>query len=233
MEAWLEWARGPLFRAAFVFMILGLIRHVVLTLWEVSAMMRRAGDKAFPFSRIAKATVAWLFPLGQLKNRWYYGVMTIVFHVAIILVPIFLLGHIALWQRGLGISWPGLPNRWADLLTIVAVVTAVGCVLQRTVARDTRALARFQDYALPLIIAVPFVTGFLVMHPAMNPFGYEATMLAHVLSANLVLVLIPITKLNHCVLLPTTQLVSELSWHFPPDAGEKVGVALQKENETI
>jgi hypothetical protein len=58
-------------------------------------------------------------------------------------------------------------------------------------------------------------------------------MLLHVLSADLLLFLIPMTKLSHMVLLPTTQLVSELAWHFPPDAGSKVAAALGKAGEPI
>jgi hypothetical protein len=94
-------------------------------------------------------------------------------------------------------------------------------------------LSRFQDYALPLVIAVPFATGFLVMHPAINPFAFQATLLVHVMSANVMFVLIPITKLSHAILIPGTQLVSEVAWHWPPDAGSKLAVTLGKENEPI
>jgi hypothetical protein len=34
-------------------------------------------------------------------------------------------------------------------------------------------------------------------------------------------------------LLPFTQLVSQLAWHFPQDAGTRVAVTLGKENEAI
>ena len=155
------------------------------------------------------------------------------FHVAILIVPIFLVGHIALWARGIGISWPAIPNSLADVLTIVAVVTAVALVIQRVSARATRTLSRFQDYALPLVIAVPFVTGFMVMHPAINPFSFQATLLVHVMSANTVFVLIPITKLSHAILLPGTQVVSEVAWHWPADAGSKLAVTLGKDDEPI
>ena len=113
-------------------------------------------------------------------------------------------------------------------LTVVAIVAVLALVVERLAAGDSRALSRFQDYALPLVIGVPFASGFLVMHPGCNPFPYEATLLAHVLSANLLLILIPLTKLSHMVLLPAMQLVSELAWHFPPDAGSKVAAALRR-----
>ena len=106
-------------------------------------------------------------------------------------------------------------------------------MIERASARASRALGRFQDYALPLFIAVPFVSGLLVMHPAWNPFAADPTLLVHVLSADLLLFLVPLTKLSHMILLPLTQLVSELAWHFPPDAGSRVGVTLGKEGEPI
>ena len=49
----------------------------------------------------------------------------------------------------------------------------------------------------------------------------------------LVLVLIPLSKVRHCLLLPFTQVVSEVAWHFTPDAGSKVGKALGKEGQPI
>jgi nitrate reductase gamma subunit len=214
-------------------MILGLARHVGMTLWGIARGARQAGDKSFPYGRVLAATVKWLFPAGNLRNRLLFSLTSLVFHVAIILVPIFLAGHIALWERGIGLSWPALPNEVATVLTIAAVLGAVALVVQRVVSRDTRVLSRFQDYALPLVVALPFATGFVVMHPTWSPFSRDAALLLHALSADALLFLIPLTKLNHMVLLPTTQLVSELAWHFPPDAGSRVAVALEKVNEPI
>jgi len=233
MEAWIEWARGPAFLFALTFMVLGLVRHVVLTLWEVARAMHRAGDKSLPYRQIAVATAKWLFPIGKLKHRFLPGATSVLFHVAVLIVPVFLGGHIALWARGLGVSWPAVPNRLADVLTIVAIVTAVALVIERAAAQATRALSGFEDYALPLIVAVPFASGLLVMHPSLNPFSYQAMLFVHVMSANLVLVLIPVTKLSHMVLVPGVQLVSEVAWHWPPDAGSKVAVVLGKEKEPI
>jgi nitrate reductase gamma subunit len=233
METWLEFARGPVFVFAFSFMVLGLIRHVVLTIWEIVRAMRRAGDKTFPYRQICIATAKWLLPVDKLKNELLFSLTSILFHVAILIVPIFLAGHIALWARGIGASWPAIPNSLADVLTIVAVITAVALVIQRVSARATRTLSRFQDYALPLVIAVPFATGFLIMHPSITPFSFQATMLVHVMSANVVFVLIPITKLSHAILIPGTQVVSEVAWHWPADAGSKLAVTLGKENEPI
>ncbi len=233
METLLEWARGPCFVFAFTFMLLGLVRHLGLTGWEMIRDMRRAGDKSLPYSQVFFATLKWMFPIHKMKNRFFFSLTSVLFHIAILIVPVFLGGHIALWARGLGLSWPAIPNSVADVLTILAIVTAVALVIQRAAARATRALSRFQDYILPPIIAVPFVSGFFLMHPSTNPFSFEAMLFLHVMSANLVFVLIPITKLSHIALIPSVQLVSEVGWRWPPDSGSKVGIALGKECEPV
>ena len=243
MESWLEWARGPAFIFAFTFMLLGLTRHVALTTWEVARAMYRAGDKTLPYGQIFVATLKWLVPVEKLKDRLVFSLTSVSFHIAILIVPIFLGGHIALWLRGLRISWPAkpsqlipwvaIPNQLADVLTIIAIITAVALVIQRAAAGPTRALSRFQDYVIPLIVAVPFASGFLVMHPSVNPFSYQAMLFIHVMSANVLFVLIPITKLSHMALIPGVQLVSEVAWRWPPDAGSRLAVTLGKENEPI
>ena len=155
------------------------------------------------------------------------------FHICIIVTPIFLGAHILLWERGLGISWPAIGNLAADYLTLLAILTGVALLAQRVAARASRAISRPQDYFLPLLLIVPFVTGYLGMHPSLNPFGYNGTMFVHVMSANLIFLLIPFTKMSHVALFPGTQLISEMGWHLKPGGGEQVAIALGKENESL
>jgi nitrate reductase gamma subunit len=195
--------------------------------------MRRAGDKKISYKPLYIATLKWLLPFGKLKSRFLFSITSVLFHIAVIIVPLLLLDHIALWRRAVGLHWPGIPNLWADVLTIVAIMMALALVIERVAARVTRALSFFQDYAIPLLIAVPFASGFLMMHPAINPFPFQWTMLVHAASADLLLVLIPITKLSHIALMPQAQVISEVAWHWPADAGSRLAAALGKENEPI
>lgn len=233
MEVWLQLAKGPLFWVAFVVMLLGLGRHLALTLYEARRAYRRAGDKEIPTRRIFHETMRWLVPWTRLRNRWLYSASTVLFHVGVILVPLFLAGHIALWNQALGIAWPGLPNAVATTLTLITIAAALAVLVQRVASRESRMLGRFQDYALPVLLGLVFLTGFMTMHPAWNPWGRDPVFLIHVLAGDLALFLVPFTKLSHMVLLPLTQLVGELAWHFPADAGARVGVTLEKESEPI
>jgi hypothetical protein len=51
-------------------------------------------------------------------------------------------------------------------------------------------------------------------------------MLIHVYSADLVMALIPFTKIAHCVLTPLSQLVTGIAWKFPAGAGDRVAATL-------
>jgi nitrate reductase gamma subunit len=233
METLTNWLRGPLFWAALGWALLGLLRHVLVTVWEVRRIVRQAGDPRVAYRRVVQGTLTWLFPLAHLRNRPLFSATSVLFHAAVILVPLFLAGHVALWQDALGVSWRALPDALATTLTVLALITAAALVLQRLLARDARSLSTAQDYLVPLLVALPFATGLLLAHPGWSPLAHETAFFLHVLTADVVLFLTPLTKLSHMALLPLTQLVSETAWHFPPDAGARVEIALGKVGEPV
>jgi nitrate reductase gamma subunit len=233
MEQWLEWARGPLFRLAILVLGLGLARLLILTGLGVFRAMERAGDQTLPLKNIAVATLKWLFPFKQLNNRLWYSLTSVTFHVGLILTPLLLGAHVLLWKRGLGVGWPALTQYPADGLTLLTIVAGLGLIIGRVANPFSRQISRFQDFALPPLLLVPFISGFLALHPLLSPLPYNLAMLIHAMSGDLILILVPFTKMAHCVLLPTTQLVSEVGWHFPADSGEKVALALHKEIEPV
>jgi nitrate reductase gamma subunit len=233
MEDWLDFARGPVFRFAIMIMILGIVRHLVVTALSVRTIMARAGDKSLPWKSIRTATWGWLFPIKHLAENRVFTIASITFHAGVVLAPLFLMSHVLLIDKAIGITWPTLPNLLADILTVLAFLGMTVVFVVRVGTGEGRALSRVSDYSILIVTALPFLSGFLVMHPGLNPFPFQATMLVHVLSGSLVLGILPFTKLIHVVILPATQLVSEAGWHFPPDAGEKVAVALGKENQPV
>jgi nitrate reductase gamma subunit len=236
MVEWLEWARGPVFRGCFLIMVLGLVRVVFLSTLNVVSIIRasRKYGRQVPWREITGATLKWIIPFKKgVEQRPVFSVTSMLFHLCIIVVPIFLGAHILLWERSLGISWPAINNLAADYLTLAAIVAGVAIFVQRVCTRASRAISRAQDYLLPFLIVIPFASGYLAMHPQINPFDYTGTMFVHVMSGNLIFLLIPFTKMSHVVLFPGTQLVSELGWYLAPGAGQKVAAVLGKENEPI
>jgi len=75
--------------------------------------------------------------------------------------------------------------------------------------------------------------GFLVSHPGANFLGYPAALLVHVLSADLVFILVPVTRLAHLSLLPAAHALGDIGWKLAPGGGEAVARELGKEGQPI
>lgn len=227
MEGWIEFGRGPLFRFAFVLMLLGLARLLALTATGIWEVWRNMPDRRLPWKDIARNTAGWLFPVGRLwKRRAFYSTMSFVFHVGLLLVPLALAAHILLWKSSVGFAWPAIPQPLADWLTLAVMATGAGLLIARAAVRATRALSRPQDFLWLVLLIVPFLTGYLCANVALRPQTYRVLLLAHIYCGNLVLLLIPFTKIAHCVLAPFSQLIGALSWKLAPGAGDRVAATL-------
>ena len=234
VESMLEFARGPLFRFTFALMVLGLVRLVSLTLYGIVRTYALAGDKRLLWPVIRQRTLWTLFPFSRLlRTRSAYSILSFAFHIGLIIVPIFLFAHVHLWQQGIGISWPALPPLAADCLTIFTIFAGLSLFVGRVYSPLSRTLSRAQDYVWPLLLILPFLSGFFASHPAWCPVDYHVMLLVHILSAELIFALMPFSKIAHCVLIPFSQLVSDLGWHFPATAGKDVCKALGKESTPI
>ncbi len=230
-----EFARGPLLKLSLLVMTLGLLRVLVLQVLQMVRAYRLAGDKYVSWGLVMRRNLEWLLPWRYLKreSRRSYNVVSLVFHVGIIVVPLFLAGHIAIWKLELGISWPALPEKVADVMTIVTAVALVALLVGRMSNTASRGLSKTQDWVLPVLCFIPFVTGFLVSNPTYSPFDAQVMYLLHLLSAEVLLMLVPFTKLVHMVLFWTSQSSSELGWRFTPGAGHRVRATLGKEGEPV
>ncbi|NOZ23522.1 MAG: respiratory nitrate reductase subunit gamma [Planctomycetes bacterium] len=233
MTEWLVWARGPMFRFALLIMILGLVRQIALGVFGIGSALWFASDRKLPIKNIIKATLAWLKREREPHDWVAFVGASAIFHIGFIAVALFFAGHVALWRRGLGFGWPAFGRGVADVLTIAALLMIAVIFVARLVFKAARDLSRFQDYAMLILMALPLITGFLAAHPSGDPIPYATTMFLHVMSGNLIMILLPFTKLSHSVLIPSTQLVGEVAWHFPPDAGERVAAALGKDESLV
>lgn len=215
-------------------MVLGLLRILVLDIWGAVSAYRKAGDKRLAWIDAFRKTVSWLFPLKRgFTKRPLYSAASILFHIGLIVTPIFLFAHIQLWDSSLGISWWSLPEFWADLLTLTTVVFGALLFLGRIGSRNARFLSRKQDYLWPLLLIVPFVTGYVCSNFVISARAYEISMLIHIVSGELIFVLIPFTKIAHCVIMPLSQFVVALCWKFPARVDQKIARTLDKEGAPV
>lgn len=233
LDTWIEIARGPLFRLALAVLILGVAYRVGVVLAQIVAVWRRAGDRRLPGRAVAAATLGWVLPRRLLRARPLYSAASFLFHLGVLIVSPFLLGHVALLAGVLPASWPSLPPGAADTLSLLALAALGVLVLGRLAGRTSRLLSKPQDLFVLLLLLLLVLSGFLASHPGLSPLAARSMLLVHLLLGNLVLILTPVTKIVHCVLFPFTQLVFELGWHFPAESGRHVAAALAKEGEPV
>lgn len=223
MTGWIEFGRGPLFRLCFALMLLGLARILILTALGIREAYGRSPDKIVPWKEIRNQTLGWLFPIGRLwRQRPIYSSISFLFHAGIIAVPLLLASHILLWRDAVGFGWPALPQELANWLTLLVIVAGLGLFFGRVMDSRSRKVSRFQDYLWPLLIVTPFATGYIASNAVIGPLTYQQMMLLHVYAGDLILLMIPFTKLAHCVLAPLSQLVTGVAWKFPAGAGDRV-----------
>lgn len=225
MEAWLDFAMGPLFAFTFLFMVAGLIRQAVVQFYQIATKKgRRLGD--VHWGDVLREMASWLFPIRHISpGSRLFSTASFLMHIGLIGVPLLLIDHVAMWEALLGWDLPAMGPGLADFLTLFTI----GCILvlltSRTLVARQRVMSRPMDYAILVLILLPFTAGYMASHPTVNPLPWQAMMLIHVLTAEALFVAVPFSKLSHIVLFFFDR-VSAVHWQLRPGAGDRVAEAL-------
>ena len=121
-------------------------------------------------------------------------IVTSVFHVCLIVAPLFLLGHNILLDQSWGLSLFSLPESFSDGLTLVVLICGAYFLGRRLFLSRVRVITSIYDYLILLIAIAPFLTGFLAYH---QWWDYRTVIFLHILSGEVMLITIPFTKLGH------------------------------------
>jgi len=225
MEQWIEFAEGPLFALTFLIMIIGLVRLVVIQIYSIIAGKGRKVRNA-PWKKIAADTLSWVVPVRHLiPGTKIFSIVSFLCHIGIIMVPVFLADHILQWEQLFGVNLPEIGYGLADFLTLFTIACLIILFGFRVFSSRLRSMSRRMDYILLVVILIPFASGYLALHPNINPISWNTIMLIHILSAELLFVLIPFTKLAHIVLFIFDR-ISGIHWQLRPGAGDQVAETL-------
>ncbi|MBW2058210.1 MAG: hypothetical protein JRH07_01190 [Deltaproteobacteria bacterium] len=193
-----DFVRGPLVWVAFAVFFGGLVfqalRFFSLTrkrdrVFLPAGMQRRGGESAGPsrnWLRSLRFTIIGTHPVMT--------VVTSVFHVCLFVTPIFLLAHSILFYESWGIGIWSFSESTTEVLTIVFLACGVFFLLRRILLRRVRAITTAYDYIILFVTVAPFLSGFFAYH---QWFDYKTMVIAHILTGELMLVVIPFTKLGH------------------------------------
>src|SRR4030042_879539 len=196
-------AEGPLLWIASLIFIIGTLIRMAQFIF-VARTKDKPFYKYFRLKSILAPLAWWLLPLNvDVKKNPVFIICVYLFHICLIVLPIWLAGHISLWEESrFGWSWTSLPDKWADWMTLLLLAIAVYFILRRALSPDLRLITTFSDYLLIVVTALPFATGYFLTHGTLDSIKFlgDNMRLLHVLSAELMLILIPFTRLSHSVL---------------------------------
>ncbi|MBT8367941.1 MAG: nitrate reductase [Deltaproteobacteria bacterium] len=189
---------GPALWATFIIFIGGLVIRIAY-LFRLSRKKDRAFYNHASFNWGLKSILYWLLPWGSasMRQQPIFTFVVFVFHISLLAVPLFLSAHNILWDESWGISLWSLPDTLTDVMTVILLASIVYLVIRRIVRSEVRILTEAWDYVLLGFTALPFLTGFLAYHQ-LGP--YEWCMILHILAGEILLILIPFTKLGHMIL---------------------------------
>ncbi|MGB7542143.1 MAG: hypothetical protein WBM28_09025 [Burkholderiales bacterium] len=191
----LVWVSGPgLVIAGAVFLF-----GVVLRLFEIFLLGRTpdfaAPREVTPGSGLRTLWTRSLPPRGMLRRSPVTYVGGYVFHVGFLVVVMLALPHIATVHHLTGIGWPGLPTPAIDAVALASIVALVIVLSDRLRNRVKRFISRFEDYFAWTLTLLPLLTGYMAHHGLLLD---TTTLLSlHMLSAEILLVALPFTKLAH------------------------------------
>jgi nitrate reductase gamma subunit len=178
--------------------------------YRVASMWRLARKKdAVIFNYMSvyyslRSIFHWLSPFGS-RNMRIHPVMTgvaFIFHICLFAVPLFLSAHIILVKESWNISWPWLPDHAADAMTWLVIVGCLFFAGRRIRLKEVRYLTTVSDYLILGAVALPFISGTWAFHQWP---GFSAATLVHMASAEILLMMIPFTRLSHMLFFPFTR----------------------------
>jgi nitrate reductase gamma subunit len=203
MIAFIEFIMGPMVWIAFLIFISGLVIKFILIIREVNA------KEPYIYSYLTlkhslRSIFAWLTPFlpqSAKQSPVFYSV-SYIFHLLLFITPLFLASHIVLFNDAFGVSWIALNDGLADVLTVVVILALIFFMIRRQSVPEVNYLTSAKDYVLIVLVMLPFITGFLAYHQF---FLYRPMVIAHVISGEAMLILVPFTRFSHMIVAPLTR----------------------------
>jgi nitrate reductase gamma subunit len=192
-----EFARGPLAWVAFIVCIIGMIFRLGIIFARSKKLNRMNPGKSFIGG--VKSMVRGMIPFGlqYMRENPFFTLMTFIFHFCLLITPLFLLAHIVLAYESWQIIWVSLPDGLADVMTGIVITGTLFFAARRLILKEVKSVGEFSDWALLVIIAGLFLTGMMAYHQ-WGP--YRPLLITHILLGELLLVMIPFSKLFHMIL---------------------------------
>lgn len=197
-----DFVSGPLVWIAFVVFFAGMI-------YQFLAMLKSARkDKViYPYMNLKyslRSLLHWIVPFASrnMRARYEFTIVTFIFHISLILLPILLVAHVVMFSFSWGPQWRVFQASTAAFLTIMVIFACLFFLCRRLMLPEVRFVTEPSDYLLLIIAVAPFLTGFAASR---QWFDYETVVIIHMISGAVMLMAIPFTRLSHMLYFPFTR----------------------------
>ena len=198
MYAMYAFVSGPLAWITFIVFLGGLLLRIV------QLFRRIHKTEPFIYSYMSwkfawRSILRWLIPYGTASWRSHPIVtpVTFLFHICLLATPLFLSAHVVLLTDAWDLGWATLPNTAADVMTIVVAAGCLFFLIRRFSRSEVRFVTNASDIILLVLVAAPFVSGFLVYHQWVG--NIMGVTIGHILAGEILLMVVPFTRLSHMI----------------------------------
>jgi len=197
-----EFVRGPLAMISFAVLIFGICFRLV------SFYLKGTNPKMlYPKENLSngiRSIITGIIPFATrfMRARPLFTIITISFHLCALLVPLFFMAHSVLIFESYGVLWKNISNSLADFMTLFVLFSCIFFFVRRLVITEVRMVSKRSDFILLIIIFISFLTGFIAFHQ-MGP--YRPFLILHILSSEILIAMIPFTRLWHMIVYPFTR----------------------------
>jgi hypothetical protein len=199
----LEFARGPFFYAALVFMIFGLAYRLfsVISLGWSKDRVPSTGSKAKGVvMSFLKGILIWPF-IPWVKNTFNRNPLIYIggglFHLSLFVVLILGTPHMLVWKSLTGLHWATLPLPIVDWLAAGGIVAMLMLLINRRINPVLKLISGPAEYLSWLFVFLPMVTGYMMTHHLWFP--YEVLYSLHMIAVDVMMIWIPLSRISHFV----------------------------------
>ena len=208
-----DFIRGPMVWISIAIFIGGIIWQVLrfraLSKAVSEPSLKRPAGLAAEEPPEGASGLFYALKLSILRTSPVMIVVTTIFHLCLVVVPLFLLGHNILIERAIGISLFSFSEKTSDLLTLVFMLCGLFFLCRRLFSERVRSITDLNDYLMLLLATAPFITGYLAYHQI---FDYKVMISLHMLAGEAMLALAPFTKFVHMVYFFVVRFPMKSEW---------------------
>jgi nitrate reductase gamma subunit len=210
-----EFSRGPLVWIAFIIFFGGSAYRIMSTI-----MTARKDKVVLPYMRWKyglRSLMHWTVPFASrnMRMRPAFVVLSFLFHICLLLVPILTIGHILSWKESWGVEWWALPDSLSKVMTIIVILGGIAFLMRRIGNPTVRLVSSAGDYGLVALVLAPFITGLMAHYQV---FDYMVLITVHQWTGAIWLAMIPFTRIAHMLYFPLTRAYMGCEFGFVRNA---------------